>query len=246
MIKLVDIHKQFQNITVLDGIDMEFEEGKITAILGPSGCGKTTLLSITAGLIEPTRGEVLGMEQKEPGFLFQEPRLLPWKNSIQNLEFVLPDSIEKSGKKQICNDILAQVGLSGFEKHYPSQLSGGMKQRLAVARAFIVKSDILFMDEPFQFLDLKRREQMIELLKNLWVKRKPAVVIVTHDVQEALLLSDKIYILSDKPTIIIKEIENTMPFGLRSVKNPEFYKLEQEIINNYLLVRTHNNSEELY
>jgi NitT/TauT family transport system ATP-binding protein len=175
------------------------------------------------------------MELKESSFIFQEPRLLPWKNTIQNLEFVLPDSIEKSEKKQICNDILEQVGLSGFEKHYPSQLSGGMSQRLAMARAFIVKSDILFMDEPFQFLDLKRREQMIDLLKNLWIKTKPAVVIVTHDVQEALLLSDKIYILSDKPATVIKEIKNPIPFGLRTVKNAEFYKLEQEIINNYLL-----------
>ncbi len=104
-----------------------------------------------------------------------------------------------------------------------------------MARAFIVDSDILFMDEPFQFLDLKRREQMIELLKSLWVKRKPMVVIVTHDVHEALLLSDKIYILSDKPAKIIKEIRNPMPFGSRTVKNTEFYKLEQEIINNYLL-----------
>ena len=235
MVKLIDIHKQYQNVNVLDGIDMEFEEGMITAILGPSGCGKTTLLSITAGLIEPTRGEVIGMELKKSGFIFQEPRLLPWKTAIQNLEFVLPDSIDKADKKRICSDILDQVGLSGFEKHYPSQLSGGMSQRLAMARAFIVDSDILFMDEPFQFLDLKRREQMIELLKSLWVKRKPMVVIVTHDVNEALLLSDKIYILSHKPAKIIKEIRNPMPFGSRTVKNTEFYKLEQEIINNYLL-----------
>ena len=235
MIKLIDIHKQFQNVIVLDGINMEYKEGMITAILGPSGCGKTTLLSITAGLIEPTRGEVIGMESKKSGFIFQEPRLLPWKNAEQNLEFVLPDDIDKSKKKQICSDILAQVGLSGFEKHYPSQLSGGMSQRLAMARAFIVKSDILFMDEPFQFLDLKRRAQMIDLLKNLWIKRKPAVVLVTHDVQEALLLSDKIYILSDKPATVVTEIKNPMPFSLRTVKNSEFYKLEQEIINDYLL-----------
>jgi len=235
LVKLIDIHKRYQSVDVLDGIDMEFEEGMITAILGPSGCGKTTLLSITAGLIEPTRGEVLGMESKKTGFIFQEPRLLPWKTAVQNLEFVLPDNIEKTVKKQICCDILKQVGLSGFEKHYPSQLSGGMSQRLAMARAFIVDSDILFMDEPFQFLDLKRRGQMIELLISLWLKRKPAVVIVTHDVHEALLLSDKIYILSDKPAKVIKEIRNPMPFGSRSVKNAEFYKLEQEIINDYLL-----------
>lgn len=216
MIKLIDIHKQFQNVIVLDGINMEFKEGMITAILGPSGCGKTTLLSITAGLIEPTRGEVIGMESKKSGFIFQEPRLLPWKNAEQNLEFVLPDDIDKSKKKQICSDILAQVGLSGFEKHYPSQLSGGMSQRLAMARAFIVKSDILFMDEPFQFLDLKRRAQMIDLLKNLWIKRKPAVVLVTHDVQEALLLSDKIYILSDKPATVVTEIKKPNAFQFKN------------------------------
>lgn len=235
MIKLIDIYKQFQDVIVLDGINMEFEDGMITAILGPSGCGKTTLLLITAGLMEPTRGEVTGMELKKSGFVFQEPRLLPWKSALQNLEFVLPDNIDKAEKKQICSDILEQVGLYGFEKHYPSQLSGGMRQRLAMARAFIVKSDILFMDEPFQSLDLKRREQMIDLVKNLWIKTKPAVVIVTHDVHEALLLSDKIYILSDKPAKVVKEIKNPMPFTLRSVKNAEFYKLEQEIINNYLL-----------
>ncbi len=236
MIKLIDIHKNFQNVIVLDGVNMEFAENTITSILGPSGCGKSTLLSIIAGLLAPTGGKILGMDKKKSGFLFQEPRLLPWKNALDNLAFVLPDDIEKKKKKQLCQDVLNRIGLAGFENHYPEQLSGGMNQRLAMARAFIVESDILFMDEPFQSLDLKRREQMISLFKDLWMIKRPAVLMVTHDVQEALLLSDKIYILSDKPTKVLAQITNPMSFDSRSIKNQEFYKLEQEIINQYLLI----------
>ncbi len=235
MIILKNIHMRFGSLNVLNGLDMTFEEGTITSILGPSGCGKSTLLYITAGLICPTGGEVTGMEHKRSGFLFQEPRLLPWKNAMENLEFVLPEDIDRQSKKQMCEDLINRVELKGFEMHYPSQLSGGMNQRLALARAFIVHSDVLFMDEPFQSLDLKRRAQMIELVKKLWMKQKPAVLMVTHDVQEALLLSDKIYILSDKPTGIITEIKNTMPLHERTVKNKEFYRMEQEIINSYLM-----------
>jgi len=215
---------------------MCFYEGEITAILGPSGCGKTTLLNIVAGLETADKGEICGMEQKKPGFLFQEPRLLPWKNAVDNLKFVLPDSMDKSLKNDICIDMLKKVGLSGFEKQYPSRLSGGMNRRLAIARAFIVHSDILFMDEPFQSLDLKRRQQMIDLLKSLWLYQKTTILLVTHDVQEALLLSDKIYILSDKPAKVVEEVKNPMPFESRSVNNENFYRIEQKIINQYLMV----------
>ena len=175
------------------------------------------------------------MEGKVPGFLFQEPRLLPWMNAMRNLEFVLPREMDKREKTVLCNEMLEAIGLAGYQSHYPSQLSGGMSQRLSIARAFIIRSDILFMDEPFQSLDIKRREQMFGLFRELWRKQRPAVLMVTHDVQEALLLSDKIYILSDKPTGILKEIHNPMPFDERSVQNEVFYRLEQKIINQYLI-----------
>lgn len=235
MIQLKNVQKKFGDIIVFNGLNMTFEEGAITTILGPSGCGKTTLLKIAAGLTSIDQGEIAGMEQKKPGFLFQEPRLLPWMNALHNLEFVLPDTLDKKSKQKIATDMMERVGLAGYEKHYPSELSGGMSQRLSIARAFILNSDILFMDEPFQSLDLKRRQQMIQLLKGLWLKYQPAVLMVTHDVQEALLLSDKIYILSDKPTRILAEIHNPMPFEGRSVQNVDFYRLEQQIINDYLL-----------
>lgn len=235
MIQLKNIYKKFSDIIVLNGLSIDFKEGEITAILGPSGCGKTTLLNIAAGLIPPDNGEISGIGSKSLSFLFQEHRLLPWRTAFQNLEFILPDTYDKKEKTQACMDMLESVGLYGYQNYYPSQLSGGMCQRLAMARAFIKPSDILFMDEPFQSLDLKRRDQMIRLLKSLWLKRKPAVLMVTHDVQEALLLSDKIYILSDKPAQIVQEIKNPMPFQCRSVKNEEFYRLEQQIINEYLL-----------
>lgn len=236
MIQLTHIHKKYKDNIILSSMDMCFEDHSITAILGPSGCGKTTLLKITAGLVPQDSGEVTGMEGRVPGFLFQEPRLLPWMNAVQNLEFVLPDDMDKALKRKLCLDMLESVGLADYHRHYPSQLSGGMSQRLSIARAFIIRSDILFMDEPFQALDMKRRQQMIDLFRSLWLNHKPAVLMVTHDVQEALLLADKIYILSDKPTEILKEIHNPMPFQNRSVQNPVFYTLEQQIINQYLLV----------
>ncbi|MBP7174732.1 MAG: ABC transporter ATP-binding protein [Thermoclostridium sp.] len=235
MIKLTGIQKKYNKNIILSDLQMTFEDQAITAILGPSGCGKTTLLKIVAGLIPADAGEVSGMENRVPGFLFQEPRLLPWMNAMQNLDFVLPETMDMSEKNVLCKEMLAAVGLAGYEKHYPSQLSGGMSQRLSIARAFIIRSDILFMDEPFQSLDIKRREKVFRLFKDLWLKHRPAVLMVTHDVQEALLLSDKIYILSDKPTAILKEIHNPMPFEERSVQNEVFFQLEQQIINQYLI-----------
>lgn len=235
MIQLLNIQKKYHEQTILNGLQMAFEDHAITAILGPSGCGKTTLLKIVAGLIPADAGEISGMEGRIPGFLFQEPRLLPWMNAMQNLDFVLPRAMGNQDRKRLCNEMLDAVGLAGYQNHYPSQLSGGMSQRLSIARAFIIQSDILFMDEPFQSLDIKRREQVFGLFRELWQKHRPTVLMVTHDVQEALLLSDKMYILSDKPTGILKEIHNPMPFGERSVQNEVFYRLEQQIINQYLI-----------
>lgn len=234
-IALNNIQKKYNEEIILKDLSMTFEEHTITVILGPSGCGKTTLLKITAGLLKADHGEVSGMDGKKPSFLFQEPRLLPWMNAFQNLEFILPGTMNKQEKRKKCLEILEKVGLKGYDRHYPSELSGGMSQRLSIARAFIIHSDVMFMDEPFQSLDLKLRDQMIKLFKALWVKQRPTVLMVTHDVQEALLLSDKIYILSDKPTGIIKEMENPMPFEARSRQNEAFYRLEQQIINHYLL-----------
>ncbi len=235
MIQLTNLQKKYHGQTILDSLQMTFKEHAITAILGPSGCGKTTLLKIVAGLIPADAGEISGMEDKVPGFLFQEPRLLPWMNCVQNLEFVLPKTMDKHEKSRLCKELLDAVGLTDYQNHYPSQLSGGMNQRLSIARAFIIQSDILFMDEPFQSLDIKRRQQVFGLFRGLWLKYQPTVLMVTHDVQEALLLSDKMYILSDKPTGILKEIHNPMPFEDRSVQNEVFYRLEQQIINQYLI-----------
>ena len=185
MIQLLNIQKKYHEQTILNGLQMAFEDHAITAILGPSGCGKTTLLKIVAGLIPADAGEISGMEGRIPGFLFQEPRLLPWMNAMQNLDFVLPRAMDKNDRRRLCNEMLDAVGLAGYQNHYPSQLSGGMSQRLSIARAFIIQSDILFMDEPFQSLDIKRREQVFGLFRELWQKHRPTVLMVTHDVQEA-------------------------------------------------------------
>ena len=235
MIRLSDINKSFNGEVVLENINMEFEEKSVTAVLGPSGCGKTTLLKTAAGLISADSGSITGVDGKRLSFIFQEPRLLPWKSAWKNLELVLPDSMGKAEKKALCFDMLELLVLKGYEDHLPSELSGGMCQRLSMARAFIIQTDILLMDEPFQSLDLKRQGQMINLFRDLWIKQKPLVILVTHNVQEALLLSDKIYILSDKPTVILREIKNPVPFEERSISNRQLYDLEHEIISKYII-----------
>ena len=195
-IRLKDIHKTYQvdgrTFPVLNGVDLEIPEGKITVILGQSGCGKTTLLRLTGGLESADSGEVLWDGAHKTAFVFQEPRLMPWLNVWDNIIFGLKKNQVDRAKIQ---DIITTVNLSGFEKAYPSQLSGGMQQRLQIARNLVTQPKLVFMDEPTGGLDVSVQARLLDLLRGLAVELNLAVVIVTHDLGVARLLANRLLVM---------------------------------------------------
>lgn len=190
------LDKSWGSMVIFRDFSISFPKGEITSILGPSGCGKTTLLNILAGSLLPERGEVNDFESRKISIIFQDARLLPWKTTLANIEFVLLDQFNEAKSRLIALEYLEMMGLTEFQSYYPSQLSGGMKQRVAMARAFAFPSEIILMDEPFRALDVKLKENlMLEFLK-LWEKDKRTVIFVTHEIGEALKLGSLIYIFS--------------------------------------------------
>lgn len=209
---------------VLRDISIEIPDGEFTAIVGPSGCGKSTLLRITAGLLEPTEGTV-SIHGKTPdqarrdvefGFVFQSPVLFPWLRALENV--LLPDRIlgarnpsHGSDLESQARRLLGEVGLAGFEEHYPGHMSGGMRQRVALARALIYQPSTLLMDEPFGALDEFTRDRLNLQLLDLWSHSKATVLFVTHSIQEAVYLADRVVVLGAHPGRI-RTIE-PVPFG---------------------------------
>ncbi|WP_019925062.1 ABC transporter ATP-binding protein [Nocardia sp. BMG111209] len=207
--------KQFPTdppVRALDGIDLTVEDGEFVVLLGPSGCGKSTLLEILAGLQQPTEGEVL--LEGEPvrgtnerlGVVFQDASLYPWRTVERNVEIGLEfRGVGKGERRRAAAKYLAQVGLSGFEKKYPHQLSGGMRQRAGIARTLAAEPDVLLMDEPFGAVDHLTRIQLQRDLLALWETRRRTVVFVTHDVGEAVYLADRVVLLSPRPGRVARE-----------------------------------------
>ncbi len=228
---LKNIYKKFDDIEVLKDLYLEVQKNKIICILGPSGCGKTTILNIISGLIKPDKGDLLGFEKKSFSYIFQEPRLLKWKTVSENLEFILRDKLSRNEINETVQKYLNVVKLNNYKNHYPEQLSGGMKQRAAIARAFAYPAEILLMDEPFKSLDLDLKLNLINYFLMSWNLNKLSVFFVTHDVHAALMLGDEIYILSSKPTNIKKKLINKLPHNNRNLKNEEFMSMEAEIIS---------------
>lgn len=205
---------------VLEQWNLEIPSGERLAFLGPSGCGKTTFLRMIAGLESPTRG-IIRMEYQKVGYVFQEPRLIPWKSVKDNLLFACPNGPYR--------EILAQLGLLDFASYYPAQLSGGMCQRVNLARALISQPDLLILDEAFLSLDYATKFKIMKEIVQLWQTIKFTLVAVTHDPKEALLLADRVVLLSERPARILKEYN----VGLgepRSFTSPEFLKAEAELI----------------
>lgn len=201
---LREIRKSYGDKIVFENFCLEIPELKITAIMGASGIGKTTLLNILSDNTEYF-GDV---EQKarQISYLFQEQRLLPHLTAEKNLEYVLSYRVkDKTLRKRLVRDMLEKVGLEGEEKSYPSALSGGMGQRLAMARAFLVPSDLLLMDEPFKGLDLSLKKRMLELFGKLYKENPRTTVFVTHDLDEAMRLADKAVVLGEKGKILFEK-----------------------------------------
>lgn len=205
-------------VYALKNISFTVEEGSFVVIIGPSGCGKTSLLRIIGGLIPPNGGEVLidGRPISGPGpdrsIVFQNFRLLPWRKVLGNVEMGLEiNGTEKSQRRELSKKVVDLVGLSGFENHYPVELSGGMQQRVGLARALVVNPAILLMDEPFGSVDAQTREQLQTELLKLWSKTRKTVIFVTHDIDEAIYLGDKIIIISSRPGMVQETVTVDLP-----------------------------------
>jgi len=200
------VRKQFGSVTALDGIDLTIAEGEFACLLGPSGCGKSTLLNILAGFEATTAGEarVRGEAVERPGpdraVVFQEAALFPWASVIDNVTFGprMAGRPRREAEDE-ARRLLDLVGLAGFEKHLPDQLSGGMKQRVGIARALILKPKLFLMDEPFGALDAQTRMQMQELLLGVWEASRGTVLFITHDIDEAIFLADTVHVMTARP-----------------------------------------------
>jgi NitT/TauT family transport system ATP-binding protein len=208
-------------VQALKDIDLDFPVGQLTSLLGPSGCGKTTLLKIIAGLLTPASGSVMvnGKKVEGPGperaFVFQDFALLPWATVIRNVAFGLElRGVAVSEREAVAEKYIGEVGLRGFERKYPHELSGGMRQRVGLARALSVKADVLLMDEPFSAVDEQTRRKFQEDLLQLVAVEKRTFLFVTHSIEEAVYLSDRIVLLSPRPGKVWKIIEPRMSRAL--------------------------------
>lgn len=236
-ITLKNIKKNFQNkkesLQVLDDISLDVYENEFLVLFGPGQCGKTVLLNIMAKLEEPDAGEVFYADNRKVhgniGVVFQQYAIFPWKTVLENVEMC--GKFKGTPKKQRREDAMEYiklVGLEGFEKSYPAQLSGGMKQRVGIARAYATNSDIILMDEPFGALDAQTRYQMQEEILRIWQQKKVTIVFITNNVEEAVTLGDRIVLLSNKPCRVVEEFVPDLPRP-RNNMDSRFLELRNEI-----------------
>jgi ABC-type nitrate/sulfonate/bicarbonate transport system ATPase subunit len=222
----------------LEATDLDVAENHFITILGPSGCGKSTLLRIVAGLDQPTAGEVLldgrhiGGPGADRGMVFQSYTLFPWLNVLDNVCFGLRErGLPRAQQVDVARGFIAKVGLSGFEQHFPKQLSGGMQQRTALARALANDPRILLMDEPFGALDHQTRELMQELLLGIWEAQKKTVLFVTHDIDEAVFMASRVVVMTARPGRIKLDRAVTLPhprhYAMKTT--PAFAALKAEL-----------------
>ncbi|AWB90731.1 ABC transporter ATP-binding protein [Salinibacterium hongtaonis] len=221
----------------LVGANLQVREGEFISLIGPSGCGKSTLFNVIAGLDEPTNGSIVvdGVERNGQqglvGYMLQKDMLLPWRTILDNVVLGLEiGGVKKKDAHAIARPLLETYGLGGFLDRYPSQLSGGMRQRAALLRTILFNRDIILLDEPFGALDAQTRERMQEWLLDLWDDFQKTVLFVTHDIDEAIYLSDRVFVMSARPGRIVAEIPITLPRPRHSsiVTSAEFVALKAE------------------
>jgi NitT/TauT family transport system ATP-binding protein len=228
-----------QTVTALEDISLAIPDRELSVIVGPSGCGKSTLLRLIAGLAEATEGVItldgrpIAGPSAERGMVFQSYTLFPWLTVRRNVEFGLDlKRTPAAERRRIANRFIRQVGLEGFEQAYPEQLSGGMRQRTALARALANDPEVLLMDEPFGALDSQTRSLMQEMLLGIWEQSHKTVLFVTHDIDEALFLGDVVYVMTARPGRIKREIvvDIPRPRGPEVLTAPRFVALKREVL----------------
>lgn len=242
IIDLKNVSKVFDDsqasVEALVDINLFVRSNEFVSILGPSGCGKSTLLRITAGLDEDYKGDVTvggkNIRQQKPDvcLMHQKDLLMPWKTVIENVALPLEvKGIPKEERIKTANTYMKEFGLAGFENMYPKQLSGGMRQRAALLRTFLCTGDVFLMDEPFASLDALTRFKMRQWLLDIWSNHKKAVLFVTHDIEEAVFLSDRIYILSERPATVAKILEVGLerPRSRDIIETPEFMEIRRRV-----------------
>jgi NitT/TauT family transport system ATP-binding protein len=246
LVRVRGVGKTFQRggrrTTALAGVDLTVARGEFVCLLGPSGCGKSTLLNILAGILPYEEGtaEVNGHRVKGPsaerGMMFQSPMLFPWLTTRQNVAFG-PKAQRRRGRSgsrvtaSEVDEIIATVGLAGFEDAFPKELSGGMRHRAAFARAIISRPSVLLMDEPFGALDALTRAKMQEFLLDMWERFQITIVFVTHDIEESILLGDRVCIMGGRPAGIVQEISIDLgrPRGYEDLETPHFLEIKRHI-----------------
>ncbi|HOX74673.1 MAG TPA: ATP-binding cassette domain-containing protein [Bacteroidales bacterium] len=225
-----NLNKKYDDILLYRDFNISFTEGIITCILGPSGCGKTTLLNIIGGIILPDSGNFSGFQEKTMSYIFQDPRLLKWKTVRGNIEFVMDRGMTDEERHKESDRLIKLVELKGFAGYYPSQLSGGMRQRVSIARAFACHSNIILMDEPLKGLDIALKQNMIRSFARIWKTDRRTVIFVTHDVDEAIMLGAEIMVMS-RPPVSIVEHENIIELPeIRLPESDQFKNLKQKLI----------------
>ena len=224
MLEIRNLSKDYQGLPVLRNLNIEVKEQEIVAIVGPSGCGKSTLLNLIAGTVKGFEGTIKNHAEKT-GYVFQEDRILPWLNVYDNIRIVRQ---REDGER--IHSLIKKMHLDGFESYYPEQLSGGMRQRCGIARAFYFGSELLLMDEPFKSLDVNLRMEMLGYLLELWEEEKTAIVFVTHNIEEALMTADRILVMKNRPAEVVKEVFLPERHGIRRMDTEEMMKLKADLV----------------
>jgi len=234
-----EFHVRGKKVLALDSLSMTVDHGELVTIVGPSGCGKSTLLNLIVGLLQAGSGRILFRNRPinginpEIGYITQKDNLLPWRTLVENVEIALElRGIERSERRRRAEELIGQVGLSGFETHYPHELSGGMRQRANIIRTLIYDPELILMDEPFGPLDAQTRIVLQDQLLRLWSATKKTIIFITHDLVEAIALADRVVVMTSRPGKVkhIAEVPITRPRDVFQIhESPEFRKTYERL-----------------
>ncbi|NSW85046.1 MAG: ABC transporter ATP-binding protein [Syntrophobacteraceae bacterium] len=235
-ITIKNLSKYFDDLVVLDDISFDIYDGEFLCVVGPTGCGKTTFCNVVTRLLPSTKGsvtvgaEAIDFKKHNVSFIFQEPSCLPWRTVWDNVKIGLEiKGYPEPEIRERVQNVLEMTGLTPFKDFFPNQISAGMKQRVAIARAFVTEPDMLLMDEPFGQLDTSTRFSIENSLVRLWEKTKQTVIFVTHNLEEAVYLSERILVLTQKPTKIKSEVGVQHLLHPRDIADPEFVRIRRQV-----------------